>query len=78
MRENKKRSNHRYKAGDKILIITKTNERGGKLQNFMHKCPYEITKVYENGAIKIKCNNFKEIVHIRRVKPFHEKEQRKE
>ena len=78
LRENKRRSNYKYKSGDKVLIVTKTNERGGKLHYFMHKSPYEIVKVYENGTIKIKCNNFKEIIHIRRVKPYYEKEQRKE
>lgn len=41
MKENKRRLNHTYKAGDKILIITKTNERGGKLRHFMHKGPYK-------------------------------------
>ena len=73
MRENKKRSNHEYKIGDKILVVTKTNERGGKLHDFEHKGPYEIVNVYENGTIKIKCNNFIEIIHIRRVKPFYER-----
>ena len=73
LRENKRRSNYEYKRGDKVLIITKTNERGGKLHNFMHKGPYEIMEVYGNGTIKIKCNNFKEIIHIRRVKQYFEK-----
>ena len=74
LRENKRRFNYKYKRGDKVLIVIKTNERGGKLHNFMHKVPYEIVKVYKNGTIKIKCNNFKEIIHIRRVKPYFEKE----
>ena len=73
LRENNGRSNHKYKRGDKVLIITRSSERGGKLHKFMHKGPYEIMKVYGNGTIKIKCNNFKEIVHIRRVKPYFEK-----
>ena len=73
LRENKGRSNHEYKSGDKVLIITRSNERGGKLHKFMHTGPYEIVTVYGNGTIKIKRNNFKEIVHIRRVKPYFEK-----
>ena len=64
IRENKKRSNHKYTIGDKVLVNTKTNERSGKLFNFTHKGPYEVTKVYENGTIKVKCNNFKEIIDI--------------
>ena len=76
-RENERRSIHKYTVGDKILIITKENEREGKLHDFMHKGPLEIVKVYENGTIKIKCNNFKEIIHIRRVKPYYGKEQKK-
>ena len=34
LRENKSRSNYKYKIGGKVLILTKTNERGGKLMDF--------------------------------------------
>ena len=73
LRENKSRSNYKYKIGGKVLILTKTTERGGKLMDFAHKGPFEILELFDNGTIKIKRNNFQEIIHIRRVRPFYDK-----
>ena len=74
-RENKGRSNHTYQVGEKVLVLTRANERGGKLLKYQHKGPYEIMKIYSNGTVKIRCGNFDEIIHIRRLRPFYEREQ---
>ena len=72
-RENRGRTNFQYKVGKRVLVITKTNERRGKLLDYEHKGPYEIVKVYANGTIKMKCGNFNEIINIRRVRPYYKK-----
>ena len=79
-RENKSRSEYKYEVGEKVLIITKRIEREGKVMGFKHKGPYKVLKVYSNGTVKIQYTNFKDIIHIRRLKPYVEKdmENRKE
>ena len=46
------------------------SERRGKLLDYEHKGPYQITKVYTNGTVKIQRDYFEEIINIRRIKPF--------
>ena len=72
LRENKKRVAYQYKIGEKYLIVTKPGERLGKLIRFHHKGPYVVTKVNNNGTIKIKCRNFEETINIQRVTPYNE------
>ena len=67
-RENKTRTNYTYKIGDTVRIITKASERKGKLFGFEHKGPYQVTAVYNNGTVTIKCGNFHERINIRRLK----------
>ena len=74
MREKKGRSNHKDKVGDKVLVITTTHEHGGQLKEVKHKGPYEVIEVFNNGTVKIKCTNFKETIHIRRIRPFYERQ----
>ena len=60
LRENRSRSNYKYTIGKKVLVLTK---RGGKLIDFAHKGLFEILEVFKNRTIKLKCNNFEEIIH---------------
>ena len=69
-KENKGRTNHEYTVGENVVILTRTNERTGKLLDFKHEGPYCITKIYNNGTVKIQRNNFEEIINIRRIKPY--------
>jgi len=71
-RENKSRSNHVWKVGQKCLVITRTDERGGKLRKYKHKGPYNILHVYDNGIVKIEKKNFDEIMSTRRLQLFKE------
>ena len=67
-RENARRSNHVYSVGDKVLLVTRRDERKGKLKDFEHKGPFEVLKVYGNGTLKVQFPNFSDIIHIRRLK----------
>ena len=58
--------------GEKCLIITKPEERMGKLLGYEHKGSYKVRKVNNNGTIEIDCKNFKEVINIRRVAPYYE------
>jgi hypothetical protein len=69
--ENKKRINHTYNIGDKVLILLKNIERGAKL-NQPTQGPFTITQVYNNGTVKIDRGSYEEIINIRRLKPFNE------
>ena len=69
--ENKKRINHVYNIGDKVLILLKNIERGAKL-NQPTQGPFVITQIYNNGTVKIDRGNYEEIINIRRLKPFKE------
>lgn len=46
--ENKGRPNHKYQVGEKVLLLTCANERGGKLVDFQHIYPNKVIKVYGN------------------------------
>ena len=48
-----------------VRIITKANERRGKLIGFEHPGPYEITSAHTNGTVTIRCGNFLERINIR-------------
>lgn len=73
VRENKKRTDYKWKVGDLCLIVTKPDERKGKLLDHEHRGPYEIVKVNENGTVKIRCANFEETINIRRLDPFYKR-----
>ena len=69
--ENKKRSEHSYKVGDKILL-----EEPNVLQRKLHrqrKGPFKITKIYTHGIVKITKGIVSQKVSIRRIKPFFER-----
>ena len=66
-RENRKRINHEWKIGEECLIVTKPDERTGKLLGYEHKGPYKVRKVHNNGTVDIDCSNFKETINIRRL-----------
>ena len=63
----------KYKIVGKVLILTKTNDRGGKLMDFAHKDPFQILEIFDSGTIKMRRNNFQEIIHMRRVRSFYKK-----
>ena len=52
------------------MIVTRTDERSGKLMNYEHEGPFRINKVYDKGTVKIDRNGFDEIINIRRIKPY--------
>ncbi len=69
-RVNEGRIVYDYKVGQKILVRNEAILR--KAQSILQKNPWTITTVHTNGTITIQCGNKKEILNIRRVKPFEE------
>ena len=72
-RENLNRIDHNYNVGDKVLIILKGEEIRSKIQ-IRTEGPYEIIQVYNNGTVKINKGSYNEIINIRRIKPYYEKQ----
>ena len=72
-KENKKRLNHEYKVGDRVLLVFKPYERlkGGKISpSTLARGPFIITEVIANGTVKIQCGAFEDLVSIRRITPY--------
>ena len=67
--ENKKRINHDYVIGDKVLL-----QKPGILPKLAvpRTGPYKITQVHSNGTVVIQKGAVTERVNIRRITPFHE------
>ena len=63
-RENKSRTDYKFKAGDRVRVITTTREIKGKLQGFEYPGPYEITRAHNNGIVTILFGNFLERISI--------------
>jgi hypothetical protein len=68
-RENDGRIAHTYKVGDKVLY-----RKHGILRklDIPRRGPYQITKVYNNGTVKLKRGVVSERVNIRHLTPFFE------
>ena len=56
-----------------ILILTRTSERHGQIDGSAHEGPYEVLRAYKNGTLKILRGDYKETIHLRRVKLYREK-----
>ena len=69
-KENRSRYNHEYRVGDKILIVSKNTVVTRKLLT-RTEGPFEITKVFPNGTVRIKRGAYYEIINIRRIKPYN-------
>ena len=68
-RENKKRLQHTYNVGDKVLL-----QRPGKLRKMStpYDGPYVVTRVFTNGTLSIRKGVVIQWVNIRRVQPYNE------
>jgi hypothetical protein len=60
--ENAKRIPHTYNIGDKVLIRRGTENK--------YEGPYPITKVNDNGTVRLKVNNVEDTYNIRRLTPY--------
>lgn len=67
-RENKGRSNYEYTIGERVMIVL--DESTSKLLDCNHKGPFVITRVYNNGTVKIRRAGFTEPLNIRRLNPY--------
>mmetsp|Transcript_3443 Transcript_3443/g.4798 ORF Transcript_3443/g.4798 Transcript_3443/m.4798 type:complete len:105 (+) Transcript_3443:356-670(+) len=71
-RENESHIDHAYKVGDRVLQITRRFDRDGMLDNFKHKGPFKILRVFKNGTLDIEKNNYHETINCRRIMPYFE------
>jgi hypothetical protein len=64
--ENAKQIPHTYNIGDKVLI------RGGTDNKYEapYEGPYTITKVNDNGTVRLKVNNVEDTYNLRRLTPY--------
>ena len=69
--ENKKRIQHEYNVGDKVLL-----SKPGTLQKMStpRKGPYTIERVFSNGTVLLDRGSFTHRVNIRRITPYFERE----
>jgi len=80
-RENRRRVPHKYQVGDKVLK-RKASHTGAGVHPTLESAfegPFVITKVKDNGTVTIKKSVNRgaryETLNIRRIQPFHEKEE---
>ena len=64
--ENAKRTPHTYRVGDKVLIRRGTENK----YETPYKGPYQITRVNENGTVRIRVQNVEDTYNIRRITPY--------
>ena len=73
-RENKNRIKHTYNIGDKVLIVLLPEEKQKRRKiDVQTHGPYTITKVYNEGLVKIQRKKYEEKIHIRRLVPYKER-----
>ena len=68
-KENKKRIQHEYKVGDKVLLT-----KPGILRKMLtpYSGPYEVQQIFTNGTLTIMKGAVIQRVNVRRVIPYHE------
>jgi hypothetical protein len=77
VKENKKRLEHHYQVGDKVLILLKPNERQKRPKispTTQSRGPFTILKIFDNGTVKIECGSYTDVVSIRRITPYLSRE----
>ena len=77
-KENRKRLEHEYKVGDKVLIILKPYERRNnpKISPTTYSSgPFTILAIYANGTVKLQRGAYTDIISIRRITPYHSREE---
>ena len=67
MRTNKKRVNHNYNIGDRVMIVTYDPN---KLDSKQHE-PYQIIQVFTNSMVRVQLRqHIQETFNIRKVFPY--------
>ena len=67
--KNKKRKQHEYNEGDKILI---KNEIKSKYTNDPYSGPYEIIRVNRNSTLRYRKGAVTDVINIRNCTPYYE------
>jgi hypothetical protein len=77
-KENRKRVEHKYKVGDKVLIKLKPYERRNnpKISPSTYESgPFKILVIYANGNVKLQRGAYEDIINIRRLTPYYSREE---
>ncbi len=77
-KENKKRLEHKYKVGDKVLLVLKNYKLRNNpkiLPSTYARGPFTIIEVIANGTVKIQYGAFEDTVSICRITPYHPREE---
>ena len=69
-RENAKRIPHTYQVNDKVLLVLPKRTKHGEQE---YDGPFTIITRHNNGTVKIQKNNYSDVVHMRQLIPYHEK-----
>ena len=67
IQENKKRRQYQYSAGDKVLVEARITD---KYSEPIWNGPYLVTKVHDNGTLRLQHGVVSETVNIRRIKQY--------
>jgi hypothetical protein len=76
-KENRKRTQHEFKVGDRVLIKLKPYERNNpKISPSTYESgPFTILAIYANGNVKLQRGAFTDVVNIRRIAPYYSREE---
>ena len=67
LRENKRRRKYEYSVNDKVLVEARTTD---KYSEPIWNGPYLVTRVNDNGTVRLQRGVVSETVNIRRIKPY--------
>jgi hypothetical protein len=77
-KENKKRLEHKYKVGDKVLLVFKQYKwcnRGKFSPSTYARGPFVIIEVIANVTVKIQCGAYVDVISIQRITPYIQREE---
>jgi len=69
LRENRKRKEHRYRVGAKVLVANPPHQKFGGPE---YEGPYVITAVNDNGTVTIRKQTYFDTINMRQIKPYYE------
>ena len=77
-KENKKRLECKYKVGDRVHLVlqaVQTAQQGKFSPSTYTRGPFIITEMIANGTIKIQCGTYVDVVSIRWITPYIQREE---
>ena len=67
MRENKKRKFYEYQVNDEVMVkLDQTSKYG----TYAYKGPFTVSKINDNGTVRLEMDNIVDTYNIRNIKPY--------